>query len=294
LFEVLSREDKESLQRKGYIYEHLLCLYSAVSDKTILYNSDFPVFLNGFGEADAILYGFRDRDEGRYECMKKLSQLPIRKLNVVSPVPLNDFPRMEVRYIDWDYQINLKDFDLDLRGSKYKRIRYSMKKTGRIGYETKISRDFSAKHVYIMSRHLSRHKFDAWDYEELLSLEKFFKEHNHGLLMEVYKNDGLLGFDVVDFFEDNRVMVVPLGMYLESPSISDFMMYENLKYADANGYEWLDIGPACGIVGLRWFKEKWLGKPRFKLYVQAMNIRSKSTVNAEFSEEALLSALNDN
>jgi hypothetical protein len=293
MFKILSKTDKESLQRKGYIYEHLLCLYSSVSDTTILYNANFPIFINGFREADAILYGFGDGDKGRYECVKELSRLPVSRLNIVSPVPLDKFPRMEVRYIDWDYQINLKDFDLNLRGSKYRRIRYSLKRAERMGYETKISRQFTPKHVYVMARHLTRHRFEAWDYEELLSMERFFREHDHGLLMEVYKDGGLLGFDVVDFFEDNRIMVVPLGMYLERPFVSDFMMHENLKFAESRGYEWVDLGPTCGVTGLRWFKEKWLGKPRFKLYVQAMNIRSKRPSDGEFSEATMMSLLND-
>jgi hypothetical protein len=294
MFEILNKKDKESLQRKGYLYEHLLCLYSSVADTTVLYNANFPIFINGFREADAILYGFLLEDKSRYECVRALSRLPIKRLNIVSPVPLDKFPRMEVRYIDWDYQINLKDFDLDLRGSKYKRIRSSLKKTERMGYETKISREFTKKHVYIISRHLSRHKFEAWDYEELLSLERFFKEHDHGLLMEVYKGGILLGFDVIDFFEDNKIMTVPLGMYLESPFVSDFMMYENLKFAESHGYEWIDLGPTCGVIGLRWFKEKWLGKPRFKLYVQVMDIRSRRTSSGEFSQATLTSALNGN
>lgn len=288
MYKILSKEDKEALQKKGYIFEHLLCLYSSVSDTTVLYNADFPIFINGFGEADAILYGFREQESDRHECLKGLARLPINKVNAVSPIPLDDFPEMEVRYIDWDYQINSKDFDLNMRGSEYKRIRYSMEKAEKIGYEIKISRKFTPKHIYIMSRHLSRHQFEPWDYEELLSLERFFERHNHGLLMEVYRNGNLLGFDVLDFFEDNRIMVVPLGMYLDSPYVSDFMMYSNVKFAKDNGYEWIDIGPTCGIVGLRWFKEKWLGKPRYKLYIQAMNVGSKKLSNHEFSHALAL------
>lgn len=30
-------------------------------------------------------------------------------------------------------------------------------------------------------------------------------------LMEAYHEDKLVGFDVIDFFKDNRIMVVPLG-----------------------------------------------------------------------------------
>ncbi|MDH5482825.1 MAG: hypothetical protein OEY22_08105 [Candidatus Bathyarchaeota archaeon] len=290
MFRILSKKDKESLQRKGYIYEHLLCLYSSVSDTTALYNN-FPIFFNSFGEADIILYGFGEEKEDRYESVEELSRLPINKLNIVSPTRLDRFPKVEVRYIDWDYHINLKEFDLDLKGSAYKHIRGSLKKAEKMGYTIRLSREFTPKHVYIMSRYLSRHRFEAWDYEELLSLDRFFKEHDHGLLMEVYKDDGLMGFDVVDFFEDNRIMVVPLGIYLESPFISDFMMYKNLEFARSRDYEWLDIGPTCGIVGLKRFKEKWLGKPKFKLYVQVLNIKPKRISTGKFSEEILTSYL---
>jgi hypothetical protein len=287
MFRIQSKKDKESLQRKGYMYEHLLCLYSCVSDTTVLYNENFPIFFNGFGEADAILFGFGDEKEDGYECVKELSRLPISKLNIVSPMPLDRFRTVEVRYIDWDYQIDLKSFDLDLKGSAYKSIRHSLKKAEKMGYKIKLSREFTPKHVYILSRHLTRHRFDAWDYEELLSLERFFNEHDHGLLMEVYRDGRLLGFDVVDFFEDNRVMVVPLGIYLESPFVSDFMMYENLRFAESRGYEWVDLGPTCGVVGLRWFKEKWIGKPKFKLYVQVMNVKPKRAGASKFAEGPL-------
>ena len=55
------------------------------------------------------------------------------------------------------------------------------------------------------------------------------------------------------------------------------MMFENLKFAKDNGYEWLDLGPACGVTGLRRFKEKWLGTPKFKLYVQVMKVKHSKT-----------------
>ena len=37
-------------------------------------------------------------------------------------------------------------------------------------------------------------------------------------------------------------MVVPLGIYLQVPGVSEILMYEELKYSKENGYEWLDIG----------------------------------------------------
>ncbi len=273
MLRVLSKKDKESLQRRGYMYEHLLCLYSSASEITALYDENFPVFVSGFGEADVILFGFGKNEANMSECIDELCHLPIDKLNIISPTPFNERSNVRSKYIDWDFHIELKEFDFDLKGSTYRRVRHSLRKAEEMDYNMRISRDFTPKHTYILSRHLLRHRLDVWDYEELLSLESFFREHDHGLMMEVYKDNKLLGFDVVDFFEDNRIMVVPLGIYLESPYVSDFMMFENLKFAKANGYEWLDLGPTCGVTGLKRFKEKWLGTPKFKLYVQVMRVK---------------------
>ena len=117
---------------------------------------------------------------------------------------------------------------------------------------------------------MAQHALDIWDFEELLYLENFFKEHNHGVMMEVYRQDELVGFDVVDFFEDNRIMVVPLGIYLEEQSLSDFIMYENLIHAKDKGYKWLDISLGCRNKGLENFKKKWQAEPKYQLFVQTI------------------------
>jgi len=67
-------------------------------------------------------------------------------------------------------------------------------------------------------------------------------------------------------------MVVPLGIYLNFPLISYFLMYENLIFARDKGYEWLDVGLSCGVTGLRQFKEKWLAEPKYKVCVQTLSI----------------------
>ncbi len=274
MLKILTKKDKELLQRRGYIYEHLLCLYSVVSDTTALYEGAFPVFLNNYGEADVVLFSLGSEKTNRLKCVQNLIQLNISKLNIVSPKAFVGLPGLRTRYADWDFHINVNEFDLDLRGSKYRNIRYTLRKVEGMNYSTKLDRKFTSQHTYILSRHLVRHKLQAWDYEELLSLDRFFREHDHGVMMEVYKNDILVGFDVIDFFEDNRIMVVPLGIYLQNPFVSDFMMYENIKFAKNEGYEWLSVGPTCGLAGLRRFKEKWLAKPKFKLYVQEIHVKS--------------------
>ena len=272
MLRTLDNKEKEELQRKGYMIEHLLCLYS-MGDTTALYNEDFPAYLSDFGEADVILFGFKKKEEDALKCIRELVKLPINMLSILSPNRIREIPNLKLKEVDWDFHININQFDFDMKGSKYKDIRYRLRHAEKMNYHLKLSREFTSKHAYILSRHMAAHELDVWDYQELLFLERFFREHNHGLMMEAYKDDKLIGFDVVDFFEDNRIMAVPLGIYLDTPLISYFIMYENLKYAREKGYEWLDVGPACGATGLRRFKEKWLAKPKYKIYTQIINTK---------------------
>ena len=274
LLRILNKNEKEELQRQGYMCEHLLCLYSMLSNQTALYDDTFPVFINNFREADVILFGLGMKNVEKVECVKELLKLPINTLNIVSPTPLQEFPDLRIKYIDWDFHISIDRFDFNLKGSPYKNIRYRLRQAEKMDYHTRLTKEFTSNHIYILSRHLTQHKFDVWDYEELLSLDRFFREHDHGMIMEVYRGDRLVGFDIVDFLEDNRIMVVPLGIYLESSLTSDFLMYNNLKFARDNGYAWVDVGPACGSAGLRSFKEKWFATPKFKLIVQTLTVKS--------------------
>jgi hypothetical protein len=249
-----------------------------VSDQTALYNEDFPIFLNRFGEADAILFGLGKEKTDKFECVRELVKLPINTLNLVSPIAFDRLPNIKTRYVDWDFHISVDQFDFDLKGSKYKNIRNRLRQVKKMDYRIKLTREYTTRHTYVLSRHMARHKFDVWDYEELLSLERFFREHDHGLMMEAYKDEKLIGFDVLDFFEDNKTMVVPLGIYLDLPLLSDFLMYENLKFAKDKGYGWVDVGPTCGVAGLKSFKEKWFAQPKFKLYVQTLSLRSEKRI----------------
>lgn len=268
--ESLTNGEKEKIQRRGYMSEHLLCLYSMTSDRTALYDGNFPVYFSDYGVADVILFGLADRRDDGLACVKELLKLPIKELNTVSPRALTGFAGIETRYVDQDYHISIEKFNIDLSGNGYRDIRYNVHRAEKMGYSVRLGREFTRDHTYVLSRHMSHHNLDVWDFEELLSLERFFREHDHGFMMEAYYQGKLVGFDVVDFFEDNRIMVVPLGIYLEMPSLADFLMYEDIKYAKSRGYEWLDIGLACRSLGLKSFKEKWLAEPKYQLFVQTI------------------------
>jgi len=268
--------EKEETQKSGYMCEHLLCFYSMTTEKTALLNETFPVFINNDNEADAIFFGLRERYESENSCLSKLSELSLTSVNTVTPVALKK-PNITTRSEDFDYHIDVQQFNFSLKGNKYKRLRYTVKQLQKLKYNQKINRRLTPSHLHILSRHMARHDLAVWDFEELISLEAFFREHNHGFMMEAYLGNRLIGFDVVDFFEHNKIMVVPLGIYAEEPRVSDFLMYENLKYAKENGYQWLDVGLTCNDYGIQRFKEKWMAKPKFKIFVQKMQTGKKAT-----------------
>jgi hypothetical protein len=266
----LKKQEKEEEQKKGYMYEHLLCLYSSAGYRTALYSETYPVFINNYGETDLVLFGLRENNINKTKCVEDLLKTPVEILNIVSPAPIQGFKDLMTMSIERDYHIDVDRFDINLRGSKYKQIRYRVNRAEREEYEVKISREFTSDHVYVLSRHLTQNSYTVWDYEELLSLERFFREHDHGFMMEIYSDSKLIGFDVVDFFEENEIMVVPLGIYLQVPGLADLMMYENLRYAKLNGYRWLDVGSDCGSESLRAFKEKWFATPKYEVHVQTL------------------------
>ncbi len=243
------------------------------ADKTALWEDAFPIYFSGYGEADLILFGLGDRGEEEEESLsavRELLKLPIDELNVVSPMPLEGLANVEAKYVDEDFHVDVGGFDLNLRGGRYEALRYRVRQAERMGYRSRVSREFTARHAYVLSRHAARHELEVWDYEELFSLERFFREHDHGFMLEAYCGDRLIGFDVVDFFEDSGIMVVPLGVYLEAPSLADFLMFEDIRYAKENGYRWLDVGLACRSAGLEEFKRKWFAQPRYRLLVQTI------------------------
>jgi hypothetical protein len=268
--------EKEAAQKKGYMCEHLLCLYSMTANRTALYNHNYPVYFSGYEEVDVILFGLAENDEDVWDCIHVLLRLPLKELNIISPEPFLHLKGVTKHYVDWDYHINIEEFDLNLKGKHYKSLRYRVNLAEKLGYTIRIGRTVTSRHLYILSRHIARHPLDIWDLEELVSLSRFFDEHPHGFMMEVYRDDKLLGYDVIDFFEENEIMVVPLGIYLEAPSLTDFLMYENLRYAKEKGYKWLDVGLTCRNAGLQGFKEKWHAKPKYKLCIQTID-RSRGT-----------------
>jgi len=271
----LSDEDVVRAQQRGYFDEHLVTLYSTAYGEPYLFEDNYLIYHDSASKTVSLtLFGF-DRGKGsdreRIDCFKELMAYfkPV-KVFVSSPSKLpsriGDFDCENV-YEDKDYQIALAQFDEDLKGRSYKNLRYRVNHAKRCGYSLSIGRVLTPAHINIVAHHLTKSRsYELWDYQLYLGLGEYVSKFASPRFFNVFSDGLLIGFDVVDVLGD--VLTVPLGFYLDYPSVADFLIYEEILYAKKQGFKWLDIGWACNVAGLEEFKVKWKANPRFHIYMQ--------------------------
>jgi hypothetical protein len=181
------------------------------------------------------------------------------------PSNLGDFHN-ETVYEDRDYQISLRQFDEKLSGGAYKQLRYRVRNAEKRGYSFAVGKKFTVAHSHIVALHMTRVVYAAWDYQLYLRLSDYFRRFSSPRLFNVFLDDTLIGFDVIDFL--SGTVAIPLGFYFDYPSLADFLLYQEILYGKEQGFDWLDIGWACNNAGLEAFKKKWTAVPRFNIYVQ--------------------------
>lgn len=271
----LSDEDIIKSQRRGYFDEHLATLYSTAFGEPYLYENKYLIYHDSASKTISLTLFVLDKengsDEERRDCFKNMmAHFQPEKIIVTTPSKLpqsiDDFSCEKV-YEDQDYQIALGQFDEKLAGGSYKSLRYRVNHAKRCGYSLAIGKVLTPAHVNIMANFLAKPKnYELWDYQLYLGLGEYVSKFASPRLFNVFSDGLLIGFDVADVLND--VLAVPLGFYLNYPSIADFLIYEEILLAKKQGFKWLDIGWACNAPGLEEFKTKWKAVPRFHVYMQ--------------------------
>jgi len=271
----LTDEDAVKAQQRGYFDEHLVTLYTTTYGAPHLYEDKYPLYhdaasktlsltlfkldTEGGSKKDGIDI-FRDLTE-HFKPSRVYTTSPFRL-----PQRLGDYVCEKV-YQDKDFQIDLRRFDENLLGGSYKSLRYRVNHAKRLGYSLAVGRDLTPAHINIMAHHLIRSRnYELWDYQLYLGLGEYISRFASPRLFNLFLENLLIGFDVVDVLRD--VMVVPLGFYLDYPSSADFLIHQEIIYAKSQGSKWLDIGWACNVPGLEEFKIKWKAVPRFRVCMQ--------------------------
>jgi len=270
----LTQDDTVQCQKRGYFDEHLATLYSVAYGEPHIYQNKYLLYHDSLSKIVWLtLFGLdseKDTSADATECFEtSVDYFHPNKVVTTSPTrlppKLGDF-NCETVYQDKDYQINLKQFDEKLYGGSYKDLRYRVNNAEKRGYSLTVGRELTVAHSRIIALHLTKKNYAPWDYQLYLRLGEYLKRFSSPILFNVFSNDTLIGFDVIDFLADT--MATPLGFYLDYPSLADFLIYQEILHGKRQSYEWLDIGWACNNPGLEAFKKKWKAITRFTVYMQ--------------------------
>jgi len=267
LFRRLTKSMLVQYQHFGRFDEHLAGFYSLAYGNPYIYKDTYLVYYDKYSRILYLSLFELHESENKLRCIRNATKLfKPEKVIVTSPqeLPLNieEFRCMKIDY-DKDYQIYVPDFDETLKGRKLKQLRYRVHNAEKRGYHLKIGKKMTPAHFHIIARHEQTKKLDLYDSQLYLSIWEYLQKFKSPLLFNVLSNGTLIGFDLVDFFEDT--MTIPLGFYTDAPSLADFILFNEILYAKQRKYTWLDLGWAC-TPGIEEFKKKWTAIPRFQIW----------------------------
>jgi len=270
---VLKRLTKNTLvlyQRLGHFDEHLASFYSLAFGEPYIYKDTYLLYYDRFSKILYLTLFELNGYEDKLQCIETAAKL-FEPAEIVTDSPeklqsdISDFHCTNIRF-DRDYQIYLPKFDETLKGNAYKDLRYRVHNAIKRGYYLEIGRKMTPAHCHLVACHEAAKKCDLWDNQLYLSIRDYLKHYASPLLFNVLSNGVLIGFDVVDFLNDTT-MTIPLGFYLDYPSLADFILFKEIVYAKERGYTWLDLGWACNS-GVESFKRKWMAEPKFEIWTQ--------------------------
>jgi len=270
---ILKRLTKNTLvfyQRLGHFDEHLASFYSLAFGDPYIYKDTYFLYYDRFSKILYLSLFELNRCEDKLHCIETAAKLfEPEEIVITSPEKfqpdIGAFHCMNVDF-DRDYQIYLPKFDETLKGNAYKDLRYRVHNAIKRGYCLEIGRKMTPAHYHLIACHEAAKKCDLWDSQLYLSMRDYLERFESPLLFNVFSNKMLIGFDVVDFL-NNTTMTIPLGFYLDYPSLADFILFKEIVYAKEKGYTWLDLGWACNS-GVESFKRKWMAEPRFEIWMQ--------------------------
>jgi len=270
---VLKRLTKNKLvlyQQLGHFDEHLASFYSLAYGEPYIYEDTYLLYYDRFSKILYLTLFELNGHADKLQCIETATKLfETEKIVIDSPEKLQtdieDFHCTNISF-DRDYQIYLPKFNENLEGNAYKDLRYRVHNAIKRGYYLEIGRKITPAHYHLVACHEATKNCDLWDSQLYLGIRDYLKHFTSPLLFNVFSNGVLIGFDVVDFLNDTT-MTIPLGFYLEYPSLADFILFKEIVYAKERGYTWLDLGWACNP-GVESFKKKWTAEPKFEIWTQ--------------------------
>jgi hypothetical protein len=242
-------------------------LYSLAYGKPYIYKDTYLAYYDKYSKILHLSFFELHETENKLSCIQEATKtFKPQKLVITAP---HELPQMIDKFCcidahkDTDYQIFVPEFDEKLGGKKFKDARYRVHNAAKRGYTLKISKKMTPAHFHIIAQHEHSKRLDLYDRQLYFAIRDYLRNFKNPLLFDVVCAGTLLGFDLIDFLGDT--MTVPLGFYTDAPSVCDYIMYNEVKYAKQKGFHWLDLGWGCNL-GIEEFKKKWTAIPRFHIW----------------------------
>ncbi len=275
-FKHLTKSALVYYQNFGQFDEHLASFYSLAYGKAYIYKDTYLAYFDNYSKLLHLSLFELNKHENTVSYIEEAVKLfKPEKLVITAPhelpVTLGRFQCVDVKH-DTDYQIFVPDFDVTLKGSHFSDARYRVRNAEKRGYTLKIGKKMTPAHFHIIAQHEHSKRLDLYDRQLYFAIRDYLRNFKSPVLFDVVCDGTLLGFDLIDFLKDT--MTVPLGFYTDAPSISDFIMFNEVKYAKEKNYSWLDLGWTCNL-GIEEFKKKWTAIPRFKIWCYEYIINKK-------------------
>ena len=266
-FKHLTKSALVYYQNFGRFDEHLASLYSLAYGKPYIYKNTYLTYFDSYSKLLHLsLFELNEKENDFSYIEKAVKTFKPERIVITTPhelpLKIGMFECININQ-DTDYQIYIPNFDVSLKGGHFSDGRYRVRNAEKIGYKIQISKKMTPAHFHIIAQHQHSKQLDLYDRQLYFAIYDYLRNFKTPVLFNVICDGVLLGFDLIDFLKDT--MTVPLGFYTDAPSISDFIMFNEIKYANINQFSWLDLGWACNL-GVEEFKKKWTAIPRFKIW----------------------------
>lgn len=249
---MLSEEEEREIQEGSYIPEHNYLYVSIISELE-------PKFIRPFvtyeGPRRSVVVGYPISGEFDEKKMKEIvSYLRGSKdVSVICPFKISDLP---LSASDFYYRLEVKD----LRVSQKTRnmIRRAEKEVS-----VEIRRGIEREHMEIVEEFIKGKSIEERTAWILRRIDSYISSSPKAFVIDSRDKSGrLVAFNVVDLFSRDYAFFmfsIRRGKGFV-PGTADLLFYEMVELARKEGKKYLNLGLGIND-GIRFFKEKWGGKP---------------------------------
>lgn len=257
-------KDKNYIYDNAYIPEHIYTYVCGISGAEAFLSKPYIYYIR---EGLLIFIGYPLKENFKPDELKNILEKTILKtgchrLKVLMP----SYPIKGIDYrlvsIDDYYILNMDNINVSQKNR-------NMLSRASMNLWVERTKVFDSEHRFIIELFLKDRDFDEDTRWLIKNVDNYIKNSDTAQILNARDEKGrLVAFDVVDMFSKDYIFYMfnirPKTPHV--PGASDLLFYEMVKMAKDTNKKYINLG--LGInKGVRFFKEKWGGKPFFPHYL---------------------------